>query len=118
MSESIQKKLGGRIVELRKAAGLTQEQLAEKVGVTPVTISRLERGVTVPSLATLARIGEALQAGMPDLFDFQRGRTAKEREIESLALKLKHRTPGEVSLIGRLAAAVFLHYDRSSTTQP
>jgi transcriptional regulator with XRE-family HTH domain len=116
MSNAIQKKLGGRIVEFRRAAGLTQEQLAEKVGVTPVTISRLERGVTVPSLATLSKIGEALNAGMPDLFDFQRGRTTKEREIESLALKLKQRTPGEVSLIGRLAAAVFQHHDSRSGT--
>lgn len=114
MSDSIRKKLGGRIAEFRRAAGFTQEQLAEKVGVTPVTISRLERGVTVPSLVTLARIGEALHTGMPDLFDFQRGRTAKEREIESLALKLKHRTPGEVSLVGKLAAAVFQHHDSRS----
>ena len=39
----IEQRLGRRIAHLRHAAGLTQEELAEKVGVAPETLSRLER---------------------------------------------------------------------------
>lgn len=43
--------IGGKIKELRQREGLTQEELAKKVGVTSPMISQLERGskiLTVP----------------------------------------------------------------------
>jgi transcriptional regulator with XRE-family HTH domain len=40
-------------------AGLTQEQLAEKMQTTQSTIARLESGRSFPSLRTLARYAEA-----------------------------------------------------------
>lgn len=62
--------LGMRIREVRKARGLSQEKLAEKVGVDPKQISRIEGGKSAPSLDTLEAIAKHLQVEMKDLFDF------------------------------------------------
>jgi transcriptional regulator with XRE-family HTH domain len=48
-----------KIFTLRAAAGETQRQSAQRLGMTESMISRLERGDHVPSLKTLCRIAEA-----------------------------------------------------------
>jgi transcriptional regulator with XRE-family HTH domain len=45
--------------EVRKRAGLTQAQLAERTGTTQSAIARLERGQGRPTLERLSRIAEA-----------------------------------------------------------
>lgn len=52
--------LGLRIREARKTKSITQEQLAEKIGVTSVYISEIERGNKMPSIPVLISIVEAL----------------------------------------------------------
>ena len=49
-----------RIAQVRKAAGLTQEQLGEMVGVTRQAVSKWEAGQTVPDALTVARLCEVL----------------------------------------------------------
>jgi transcriptional regulator with XRE-family HTH domain len=52
------KQFGARVKELREAAGLSQKDLAEKIGKTVRTVSRLETGVqeaTWPIVLDLAR---------------------------------------------------------------
>jgi transcriptional regulator with XRE-family HTH domain len=44
------KQFGKRVKQVRKAARLTQEDLAEKTGLSTEFISRLERGVLIPTL--------------------------------------------------------------------
>ena len=48
------------MIDARKASGLTQQQLAEKTGISQADISKLENGSANPSLRTLRR----LAAGM------------------------------------------------------
>lgn len=52
--------LKDRIASVRKAAGLTQEQLGELVGVTRQAVSKWESGQTVPDALTVAKLCEAL----------------------------------------------------------
>lgn len=52
--------LKDRIAAVRKAAGLTQEQLGELVGVTRQAVSKWESGQTVPDALTVAKLCEAL----------------------------------------------------------
>ncbi len=59
-----------RIQEWRVAQGLTQAELAAKVGVRRETISHLERGEYNPSLKLAWDIAAALSCGIPDIFDF------------------------------------------------
>jgi transcriptional regulator with XRE-family HTH domain len=53
--------VGARIRQLREAAGLTQEQLAAKVGVTDQTISNYETGNSEPPRPKLVRLAEIFQ---------------------------------------------------------
>jgi ribosome-binding protein aMBF1 (putative translation factor) len=55
-------RLAFEIRELREARGLSQRELAERVGTTQSAIARLEAGNISPSLPTLDRVAEALGA--------------------------------------------------------
>ncbi len=50
------------VLRLRLARGLTQEELARRVGTQQASISRLERATVKPSLRFLQRVAEALDA--------------------------------------------------------
>ena len=50
--------IGKRIMSLRKAAGMTQEQLAEKLGVTPQAVSKWENDVSCPDISLLPVLSE------------------------------------------------------------
>ena len=53
----------------RKAAGMTQNDLAEKLGVNPATISLWENGNLAPKTISFPRIAEALNCTINDLFE-------------------------------------------------
>ena len=57
-----------RMKEYRARAGLTQEKLAEIVGVRRETIIYLEKGKYNPSLKLAYSIARALEAGIEDIF--------------------------------------------------
>jgi len=56
--------------EFREKAGLTQEQLAEKVGVTRQTILFLEKAQYNPSLRLASKISKILGVPVAKLFSF------------------------------------------------
>jgi putative transcriptional regulator len=60
--------LGNHMKALRGAAGLTQAQLAEAVGVTRKTINTVENGVFTPSAVLALKIGRALGKPVEDVF--------------------------------------------------
>lgn len=97
--------LGSRIKELRKKAGLSQEELSEKIGIDGKYLSRIEVGKRSPSLETLEGIADALNVEMKDLFDYLHhdNAGASPHEIESLTQKA---TTDELKLIHRLIKAV------------
>jgi transcriptional regulator with XRE-family HTH domain len=51
----------------RKAAGLSQQQLAENTGLHPTEISRLERAAREPRLGTMVRLADGLGIGIEKL---------------------------------------------------
>ena len=61
--------IGERLRKLRKSAGLTQEELAERVDVHLNTISRWENGVDVPKTFKLKRLAEALHVSETELLN-------------------------------------------------
>lgn len=67
---SAQQKLGKRIQELRRAKGLTQENLDELTGLQRSYISDVERGARNPSIKNIAKIAKALRIKVSDLIDF------------------------------------------------
>lgn len=70
------KKVGTLIKEARTAAGLTQEQLAKKVGVAAADISRAERGEKSLTEAQLKAIAKATGVTQKSLLEAPKGGTA------------------------------------------
>jgi transcriptional regulator with XRE-family HTH domain len=68
----LQKQLGQRIADLRRARQLTQTELAKNVGLSTVFISLVERGVNAPSVARLEDFARALKVEVAGLFTFER----------------------------------------------
>ncbi len=63
----LSKRLGSNIAEQRKGKGWTQAVLAERMSMEPESISRFERGATLPSLATLEQLAALLDTTIADL---------------------------------------------------
>lgn len=63
------KAIGVRARALRALRGITQEQVAEEVGLSPQVYARLEQGRVLPSVRTLVRIAEVLSASAGQLLD-------------------------------------------------
>ena len=54
--------MGDRVKDLRKKKRLTQEQFAEKIGVSVQYVSEIERGISMPSMQVFIKILEVLDA--------------------------------------------------------
>lgn len=67
----IKKLFGKKVKERRTFLRLTQEQLAEKTGMSPKSLSQIELGNNFVSAENLNAICEALQVFPKELFDFQ-----------------------------------------------
>jgi SOS-response transcriptional repressor LexA len=63
----MKKELGQTIKKLRILAGLTQEQLAQKVGVTKANVSKYEAGAHAPEMERLARLADVLGVSVSEL---------------------------------------------------
>ena len=62
------KKLLNNLEELRKSAGLTQQQLSESAEVSRKSINAIENGIYVPSTVLALKIAETLGCKVEDLF--------------------------------------------------
>ena len=89
-------KVGSKIRERRKSLGLTMRQLAQRVGVSYLTIHRVEMDKLSPSVALLSNIAEHLGQSIFDFFDEGRltiVRGGAAPMIESGKLKLRLLAP-------------------------
>ena len=85
----ISRKIGVAVKAARHSAGLSQDELAEKVGKSMKTISNIERGAVAPSIETLYQIASALKVPMADLFqDVDKRRSNKRFLAETEAREL------------------------------
>ena len=69
MSRNIAIRLGKNIAATRKAVGKTQAEVAEKVEIDTVSLSRIERGIVVPGITTLDNIADVLGVSLGSLFN-------------------------------------------------
>ena len=60
---------GKKIRQLRFRASLTQEQLAEKLGIAPQSVSKWENAVAMPDIMTLPLLAEVFGVSIDELFD-------------------------------------------------
>lgn len=94
IEERVQQALAGLIKDLRHRSGLSQLELAEKIGKTKQAVSCYERGVYSPTISVLIQIADACETTLSDIFndlsaqlgievsDIEAERQDLEREIE------------------------------------
>ena len=89
MRNELAKTIGLAIARWRTAHNLTQEGLATTLDVDPMTVSRFERGVTLPSLVTLQKIAGVFGITMAELLDMKsKASDDKTRVFTALMLSL------------------------------
>lgn len=77
-------RLASDLIRLRLAKGLTQEQLAKLINTKQESIARLESGNSLPSLSTVKKVADALDAELEIHL-----RPKPQRKKEDLPVKLK-----------------------------
>ena len=77
--------VGGFIAELRKEKGLTQAELAERVGVTGGAVSKWERGLCYPDIETVVRLAEVLDLSVGEILAGQRIQVYTPETVDTLA---------------------------------
>lgn len=61
---------GAKFKEARLRAGLTQDQVAHKMGITNVAVNKWERRSRKPTADRIPQLAAALGCGVNDLYDF------------------------------------------------
>jgi len=59
--------IGRSIAKRRLTANLTQDQVAESLGIGYEAVSRMERGITIPTIIRLAELAEIFSCGIEEL---------------------------------------------------
>lgn len=59
--------LGGKIAELRRNIGLTQDEMSEKLGVTPQAVSKWENDISCPDIMLLPKLAKLLGTTVDEL---------------------------------------------------
>ena len=83
-----QKKIGNFLRELRKEKNLTQEQVADKLGVSGRTISRWETGAYMPDISLIVDIAEMYDVDVRDIIDGERKDINMNSEVKEVAIKM------------------------------
>lgn len=98
-----------RLIQLRKALGLTQQDLAETAAVHVNQIRRYEAGTAQPTLEALIRLAKALHVGLDDLVFAEKERGPDE----DLALQFEavsQFSPGEKQTVRELLEGLILKH--------
>ncbi len=66
----MKKLFGKRLRELRNQNGLTQEKVAEYIGIKPENYSRLENGLSFPKPENIVKLSEIFNVEIAELFQF------------------------------------------------
>lgn len=107
--KTLKDRLAERVARQRKVVGLTQAELAERVEVQAVTISRIERGKHNPSLGLLILLAESLDLELHELLRLPAEDTAKDQAFERLLWFASRLSAAEIELVMDVGAAVLSH---------
>ncbi len=80
-----QSKIGAFLKELRKEKGITQEQMADELGVSGRTISRWETGSNMPDISLLVEIAEFFDVSIPEIIKGERKSENMREEVKEVA---------------------------------
>lgn len=81
------KSIGRTLAQRREAKGLTQDQVAEALQIGTEAVSRMERGITMPTVQRLAELAEVYGCGIDELLIASSTRTSDQAELISQILQ-------------------------------
>ncbi|MBN9603757.1 MAG: helix-turn-helix transcriptional regulator [Afipia felis] len=87
MSSDFEQNFGRKIRLARQRAGLTQEDLAGKIGRTPESVSNIERGLQEPGIKTVLSLSQALNLPVSEFFEASDTQTSEERQEKEFQLR-------------------------------
>ena len=73
--------LGAAIARLRKERGMTQLELAQQMGVTDKAVSKWERDLSCPDIASIPRLAEIFQVSADELLQVNRSAPEKKDSL-------------------------------------
>lgn len=97
-------RMGRTIAVRRQQRQFTQAELAEIIGVEQETISRFERGATLPPLGRLADIADSLSCPLEDLL--RSGSPRPEDKAQGIAQMLKGLTDSDRQLVSEIVEQI------------
>lgn len=103
-------KIGQRIRKYRKAQGLSQEQLAEQIGISVTHMSHIETGNTKLSLPVFVDIAEVLGIQTDDLLSDERG--GRKLSMDELTEILETCSGAQLRIISDLVKAAKVSMDK------
>jgi len=74
--------IGKRIMTLRKSRGMTQDQLAEKLGVSPQAVSKWENDISCPDINLLPKLAELFRVSIDSLFGMPEQREVADPPLQ------------------------------------
>ena len=80
-----QKRIGNFLKELRREQSITQEQFAEKLGVSARTVSRWETGSNMPDISLLTEIADYYEVSIPEIIAGERKSDKMNEEVKEVA---------------------------------
>ena len=96
--------IGQRIRKIRKAHGLSQEELAEKVGISTTHMSHIETGNTKLSLPVLVSVASVLEVQTDDLL-FEQTNASRSNALNEIAGLLDTCSSQELKIIQDIVRA-------------
>lgn len=81
------KSIGRTLALRRESRELTQDQVSEALKIGPEAVSRMERGVTMPTVQRLAELAEIYDCGIDELLIASSTRTSDQAELISQILQ-------------------------------
>ncbi len=102
----VQKELGQKVRNLRRALGLTQEQLAERAGISLKHLGELERGRSNPTLSSLVGLASSLGVPLPEFFTLEEAGLTPERARETLHRAVDRASGRDLETLRRILAAL------------
>lgn len=98
--------LGSRIRERWLSAGLSQEALVEKAGVSPNTVSRIEGGLTEMYVGTFQKFVYALSADVGDLLCWEGHLDSGNSHAESILRRMGRMREAEQAVVAQTVYAL------------
>lgn len=102
----IRKRFANKLDELRIERGLSQEQLAERAGITPEYVSRIKGGRKSPSMTVIENLANALGVEVKTLFDWGSTQGMADPVLVELVDVVRQGTPEQRQMVLKVARTI------------